>query len=68
MNVTFYNPQSGETLKHVTKPDGSRHLYVWKGDTTSRRQDHQHNVMTPYGSTSYVRDYGRRVVADNRAK
>ncbi len=66
MSVVFYNPQTGETLKHVTRRDGTRDLFVWKGNTTSRQVDHQHNVLKPNGSPAYIRDFNRRVIADDR--
>ena len=66
MSETFYNPQTGETLKHVTRPDGTRELFVWQGDTTARNVDHQHNVLNPNGNPRYIRDFNRRVIADDR--
>jgi hypothetical protein len=64
--TTFYNPISGETLKHTKRPDGTRNLFVWQGDTTSRDVDHQHNVISKNGVPAYIRDFNRRVIADDR--
>ena len=66
MGETFYNPISGETLKHTERADGTRNLFVWKGDTTSRNVDHQHNVLSEGGTPAYIRDFNRRVIADDR--
>ena len=65
-NEVFYNPISGETLKHTERADGARQLFVWKGQTTQRSVDHQHNVLNPDGTVRYIRDFNRRVVADDR--
>ena len=65
-NETFYNPISGETLKHRERADGTRDLFVWKGDTTDRSADHQHNVLNPDGTVRYVREFNRRVITDDR--
>jgi len=62
----FFNPESNETLKHRTRADGTRDLFVWKGDTTRPSKDHQHNVISSDGSISYVRDFNGRVIADDR--
>ncbi|NOT01207.1 MAG: hypothetical protein HOP29_11330 [Phycisphaerales bacterium] len=64
---TFYNPVSGETLKHSERADGTRDLFVWRGETTNRSDDHQHSVLNPEGSVRFIRDFDRRVIADDSA-
>lgn len=66
MNQTFYNPISGETLKHRERSDGTRDLFIWNGNTTDRSDDHQHNVIDSNGNPRFIRDFNRRVIADDR--
>lgn len=60
----FTNPISGETLIHRDLPNGKRDLIIEKPGATGL--NHFHAVLEKNGKVSYLRDYYRRLIADDK--
>lgn len=64
---TWVNPGTHERYDYGVRPDGRRELFY--GPNTHdywKKAKHCHNVLSGSGAPSYIREIGKRLIANDR--